>query len=119
MTKETGKQEIIEEMQGIAPQKRFDTLDAFVKGQNNFYAHFTVGTLFAESKRVKSHFQRFKMMYPEMEMELSLKVCGPARECPLEVQEKLFRAYQLMSQLVFECDKGVQRYTHKDHYLIS
>lgn len=117
MTKETGKQETIEEMQGIVAQRKFATLDAFVKGQNNFYAHFLAGNAFGDIRRRRAHFQRFQMMYPKLEEEVTREVCKANTMNKEPSNELLYKAYNLMSQLVFEGDKGVQRYTYKDHYL--
>lgn len=120
MKKETGKQETIEEMQGIVAQRQFKTLDAFVKEQNNFFAHFWIGNSFAESKRAESHFQRFKMMYPKLERELTERVTEVRkREGEDLPYESLYKAYELMSQLVFASDERVKEYAYKDYYLIS
>jgi len=119
MTKETGKHETIEEMQGIVAQRKFATLEEFRKRKNNFYAHFmTDGNSWAEDRRKRSHFQRFQMMYPELVEKLGREVC----EAESEGHEKyssplLHKAYNLMSQLVFENDEGLQSHPHPDQYL--
>lgn len=119
MTKEKKEWETIEEMQGIVAQRKFSTLDAFVKEQNNFYAHFLKGNRFGEIRRESPHFKRFQMIYPKFEEEVTREVCdadAKNREPPVEL---LHKAYTLMSQLVFETDEGVRGYSTKDHYLTS
>ncbi|MBI2176446.1 hypothetical protein HYU40_03835 [Candidatus Woesearchaeota archaeon] len=103
----------------IAPQKQFASLDDFIKGQNNYYAHFLEGN-WGQTRRNHPHFRRFQGLYPEMERKLRSEVTAarnqPGQQMPYT---QLFESYKLMSQLVFADDPGVMQYSHPDMYLIG
>ncbi len=106
----------------IVPQKQFDTLEAFVEGMNNYWAHFFSGNEWAETKRNKPHFIRFKEQNPKMEQELTDKITPIANSTrrkenmPLDL---LWESYRIMSQLVYPDDPGVMAYSDPSMYLIS
>lgn len=107
----------------IVQQVQFETLEAFTKGQNNYYAHFLRDNPFGESRRIKPHFLRFQEQNPEMERELTdavtearNKSIRKEEDLPLE---QLFESYPLMSQLVYAEDPDVKEYSHPEMYLIS
>src|SRR3989338_10970113 len=106
----------------IAPQKQFDTLEAFVQGMNNYWAHFFRGNEWAETRRNKPHFIRFQAQNPEMEQELTDIITPIAsttrkiKEMPLETLERLWESYRIMSQLVYANDPGIMEYSEPSMY---
>ena len=103
----------------IVPQKKFETLAAFSKGQNNYYAHFLAGNPWSESRRDHPSFIRFKNMYSDLEAratKATLEARSKSQRLPYEL---LFETYPLMSQLVFADDKGVMACSKPEEYLIS
>jgi len=103
----------------IVPQKKFESLDDFKKGQNNYYAYFLEGNGWGEARRILPCFKRFQDLYSELEKEVTKATCeavSNSTELPLEL---LYDSYNIMSQLVFTDDDDVMEYTKPDEYLIS
>ncbi len=106
----------------IVLQVQFSSLEAFVAGMNNYCAHFYRGNTWAETRRSRPHFIRFKEQNPEMERDLTDKVTAvmaatrKKEDLPLEL---LFESYGIMSHLVYADDSGVITYSHPEMYLTS
>ncbi len=94
----------------IAPQIEFETLDDFIKGQNNFWHYFIedneLGRLHRE--KVKAY-SRFEEQNPELAQELMQRATRMHKENDELPWEDLYRAYQLMSKLVYEDDRHVRK----------
>jgi len=103
----------------IVQQKQFESLEAFIKGQSNYWAHFYKGNKWAETRRNLAHFGRFQKAYPELEEKTTRATCE-ARSQPTRLPyELLFETYPLMSQFVFADDEWVSTYRKPDEYLIA
>lgn len=106
----------------IVPQKQFGTLDLFIEGMNNYWAHFFRGNEWAETRRKRPHFLRFQEQNPEMEHELTdkiTKIANTTRRREYMPLETLWESYNLMSQLVYAEDAGVMGYSDPSTYLLS
>lgn len=103
----------------IVPQKQFETLDAFIKGQNNYYAHFLKDNPWGEIRRDRPHFRRFQDSHSGMEEEATRATCESRSSSTRLPYEILFETYKIMSQLVFASDEGVMTYSKPDEYLLS
>jgi len=101
------------------PQKEFNSLDEFIRGQNNYYAHFLAGNPWGETRRRRPHFLKFQQQYPGLEEEVTrLTVEARRTNSPLPF-EKLFETYPMMSQFVFDDDPGVRAYSSPMEYLLA
>ena len=106
----------------IVPQKKFETLGEFREGQNNFYAYFLEDNPFGEVRRDKPHFKRFQQKHGDLEAILTKEVTtarSTKKEFSDETWKGLYEAYNLMSEMVYEDDEGVKRYSYRDQYLTS
>ena len=108
-------------MANIVQQIQFATLEDFIKGQNNYYAHFWTGNSWAESRRIRPHFRSFQESHPEMEADLTKKVTEactsePPKRIPYE---ELFESYKLMSEFVFDDNPAVLKYIDPARYLVG
>ena len=106
----------------IVLQVQFSSLEAFVAGMNNYCAHFYRGNTWAETRRSRPHFIRFKEQNPEMERDLTDKVTAvmtTTRKMEDSLLQQLWDSYNIMSQLVYADDPGVRRYSHSEMYLTS
>ena len=110
-------------------QRQFASLDEFIEGQNNFYYHFLDGAAeMTEMKLERPVYQRFQAQYPEFCGELRRKATlnwQNYRSQKVKVgsvydylpMEDLFKAYQLMSELVDRNDPYVMDVQPPDFYL--
>lgn len=106
----------------IVPQKQFESLEAFIEGIGNYWAHFYRENTFGESRRSTPTFRRFQEQYPQMERELTDAVTE-ARNKPIRTKsdlplKQLFESYPLMSQFVYSDDPEVMAYSNPEMYLI-
>lgn len=100
----------------IVTQKEYATLEDFVRGQNNFYAHFLDDCEWGQLYRKSAHFKRFQKAHPDMETETTRATVSAIRVKPRQKlpYEQLFEAYKLMSHLVFVDDEYVMHYGQPD-----
>ena len=94
----------------VAPQIEFESLDDFIRGQNNYYAYFLDDCQFGKLYRTeKANFRRFQEAHPEMEREVTCSTVLALRSEPRQElpYEQLWETYKIMSQLVFVDDQYV------------
>jgi hypothetical protein len=106
----------------VAPQIEFETLDDFIEGQNNYYAHFLDDCHLGQLYRTKKvHFKRFQEAHPEMEREVTGATVRAVRAEPRQrlPYEQLWETYKIMSKLVFVDDKHVMRDGQPDKYFLT
>jgi hypothetical protein len=120
----------------VVSQQRFDTLEDFIRGSNNFSLYFryrVTDQLLAEAYGGAPPFRRFVQQHPERVAELRRLIeVAPERRPPnltshlrwqlqqrldstatlppeASIWPKLYEAYQLMAELVDQTDPGVYR----------
>lgn len=100
-----------EPVPNMIPQVRFNSLDDFLRDQNNFYSYFSARSTSWGIVRARNlQLQRFELLHPELAQKL---VDGFAAnpESPYavirEMRGELFEAYQKMSVLVSVDDRNV------------
>jgi hypothetical protein len=102
------------------PQMEFKTVADFIKGQNNFWHFFIEDSFLGQLHRSKIEaYTRFEEQNPEFARELMQKATRMDREQSQLPWEDLYRAYQLMSKLVYEEDRYVRRDDGRlDNYIL-
>ena len=103
-----------------APQIEFETLDDFIKGQNNYHIHFLDDFGFGKLYREALHFRRFQEAHPEMERDVTgatvrAVMAEPRQKLPYE---QLWETYKIMLKLVFVDDEYVMRDGQPDKYFL-
>lgn len=103
------------------PQIEFESLDDFIRGQNNFYAYFLNDCEWGKSRRKTPHFERFQEAHPEMARIITNSTVEAVRAKPRKElpNEQLWGAYKIMSSLVFIDDKYVMRDNEPDKYFLT
>nr|MBI4156750.1 hypothetical protein [Candidatus Woesearchaeota archaeon] len=104
----------------IAPQKEYKTLEDFIRGQNNFYAHFLDDCQWGQVYRKTPHFKRFQEAHPEMEREVTGATVRAVRAEPRQKLPygQLWETYKIMSKLVFVDDKYVMQDDKPDNWFL-
>lgn len=110
------------EDRGIEPasMKQFDSLQEFKEGSNNFFYTFVAeeGNLDSYLNRRRKSVQRFSVLFPEKLMELEKIEAIDRRSLGEEDWQRLYEAYQEISQLVDIDDNSVIRAGEVDDYLL-
>ncbi|MBU4292879.1 MAG: hypothetical protein KJ770_02355 [Actinobacteria bacterium] len=106
--------------QKVAPQIEFESLDDFIKGQNNYYAYFLDDSEWGINYRERPPFKRFQESHPEMEREVTGATVQAVRANPRQKlpYKQLWGTYKIMSDLVFVDDKYVMRDGKPDKYFL-
>ncbi|NMB66635.1 hypothetical protein GYA25_01075 [Candidatus Woesearchaeota archaeon] len=90
--------------------KEINSIDEFIKNQNNFYAYFVDYCEWGLSKRKKDYFKEFQERYPKFEKELTERISNLIKESGVEIlykiknfpYEDLFKAYSKMVDIIKE-----------------
>ncbi len=91
----------------VAKLVRYETLEGFVEGQNNFYFHFLPeGSFVGDIYKTQPHYRRFKALHPELDSSLKAKLSQ--RKVGSDAYKELFKAYAIMSELVSVDDPHVR-----------
>ena len=91
------------------PQHQFQNLEEFKQHQNNFYVHFADinPKSFLVLYRVRRSYQRFELLYPELNQRLLSYKIGQFGHWPDQAWDDLLDAYKKMSSLVDRKDAGI------------
>ena len=102
--------------------RRFESLEDFIEGFNNFYMFFLndcpVGEIY---RRIHPCFKRFQEQNLEMEAEVTRETVKMYRESGRYgdlPNEKLWKAYKIMSKLVFRRDDSVVKNGEVDDWYL-
>lgn len=106
-------------MPQIIKQKKFETIDNFMKGSNNFRAHFLKGNPWGETRRANPHFKRFQQQHSELEKQTTDAMVAADQNHGDLPYDLLYESYQKMSELVFDTDEGARSYSKPDEYLTA
>ena len=106
--------------QKVAPQIEFESLDDFVRGQNNYYAYFLDDCEWGINHRERPVFRRFQEANPQTEREVTGATVRAVRAEPRQrlPYEQLWQTYRIMSQLVFVNDQYVMENGQPDKYFL-
>ena len=104
----------------VAPIREYETLEDFIRGQNNYYAHFLDDCKWGQLYRERPYFKRFQEAHPEMEREVTGATVRAVRAEPRQKlpYEQLWETYKIMSKLVFVDDKYVMRDGQPDAWFL-
>ncbi len=104
----------------VAPQTEFESLDDFIRGQNNYYAYFLDDCDWGISHRERPPFRRFQEAHPEMERKVTDATIRALRAESRQKlpYEQLWETYKIMSRLVFVDDRSVMRDGQPDKYFL-
>jgi len=102
---------------GKVKQVQFESLDAFIVGQNNFYNIFDLSSDIGRSYREhRPAFKRFQEAEPQLESSATQEVTQiminhkhpkdfALDYIPRETFSKMFTAYKIMSDMVYDTDR--------------
>lgn len=86
------------------PQRQYMNLEEFWRDQNNFHATFTNPTFGGDPLRMRKAYQRFQILYPDLDKPLRAKFAELREDGPPTLSDEdraeIFEAYKLMSELV-------------------
>lgn len=102
-----------------APMRQFEDLDAFKEGSNNFFLAFNQSPDGFLNQRTRA-IQRFKAIHPDKMEELlsSIDPLSLRKDIDDEGWQKLYEAYQEVSQLVDVDDPSVVKEGEIDDYFL-